>query len=160
MAVIGKIRKHSVLLLVVVAVALLAFILGDFIRPSNSGLKNFLKIGKYEISYFEYIEKYNYYSDLLRQNEAENIEYEANNYTFNEMVDSLILSKQTIPLGISVTPEELRDLMAGPNPHEYARRFSAVRRQIRYANSTRLLKQYGPIRFGNKSCLFVLRVDC
>ncbi|HQB20444.1 MAG: SurA N-terminal domain-containing protein [Bacteroidales bacterium] len=123
MAVIGKIRKHSVLLLVVVAVALLAFILGDFIRPSNSGLKNFLKIGKYEISYFEYIEKYNYYSDLLRQNEAENIEYEANNYTFNEMVDSLILSKQTIPLGISVTPEELRDLMAGPNPHEYARRF-------------------------------------
>ena len=60
---------------------------------------------------------------MLRQNEAENIGYEANNYTFNEMVDSLILSKQTIPLGISVTPEELRDLMAGPNPHEYARRF-------------------------------------
>ncbi len=123
MAVIGKIRKHSVLLLVIVAVALLAFILGDFIKPKNSGLKNFLKIGKYEISYYEYLDKYNYYSDLLRQNDADNVEYEANNYTFNEIVDSLILSKQTIPLGISVTPEELRDLMAGPNPHQYARRF-------------------------------------
>lgn len=123
MAVIGKIRKHSVILLIVVAVALLAFILGDFVRTDQSRLKDFIKIGKDQVSYYEYLDKYNYYSDLLKQQEAENIESQASSYTYNEMVDSIILSKQNSALGISVTAEELRDLMTGPNPHDYARRF-------------------------------------
>jgi peptidyl-prolyl cis-trans isomerase D len=123
MAVIGKIRKHSVILLLIVAIALLAFILGDFIKPGNSGLKEFITIDNDEISYYDYMDKYNYYSGLLKDNNAENVEYEANNYTYNEMVDSIILSKQLIPLGISVTAEELNELMAGDNPHPDARRF-------------------------------------
>lgn len=123
MAVIGKIRKHSVILLLIVAIALLAFILGDFIKPGNSGLKEFITIDKDKISYYDYMDKYNYYSGLLKENNAENIEYEANNYTYNEMVDSIVLSKQLIPLGISVTAEELNELMAGDNPHPDARRF-------------------------------------
>ena len=36
MAVIGKIRKHSGLLVVVVGIALAAFVLGDFLRPSGN----------------------------------------------------------------------------------------------------------------------------
>ena len=123
MAVIGRIRKHSVLLLIIVAVALLAFILGDFVRKRNSGAKDFIKVGSDEISYYEYLDKYNYYSDLLKKQNAENVESQASSYTYNEMVDSLILSKQTQALGISVTADELRDLMAGPNPHEYAKNF-------------------------------------
>ncbi|NLJ82903.1 MAG: hypothetical protein GX330_07240, partial [Bacteroidales bacterium] len=84
MAVIGKIRKHSVILLIVVAVALLAFILGDFVRTDQSKLKDFIKIGKDQVSYYEYLDKYNYYSDLLKQQEAENIESQASSYTYNE----------------------------------------------------------------------------
>ena len=123
MAVIGKIRQHSVILLVIVAVALLAFILGDFVKPNNRNLNDFIKIGNQSISYYEYLDKYNYYSDILKQREVENVEFEAGTYTYNEMVDSILLSQQIEPLGITVTAEELRDLMAGENPHPYARRF-------------------------------------
>jgi peptidylprolyl isomerase/peptidyl-prolyl cis-trans isomerase D len=51
------------------------------------------------------------------------VEAEANDYTFNEMVDSIIVNNQASPLGIMVTAEELRDLMAGEKPHPYAQRF-------------------------------------
>ncbi|MDD2622945.1 MAG: SurA N-terminal domain-containing protein [Bacteroidales bacterium] len=123
MAVIGKIRQHSVILLVVVAVALLAFIVGDFVKPGNKHLSEFIKIGKQNVDYYTFMDQYNYYSEILKQNGAENVEAEANNYTFNEMVDSLILQDQYRYLGITITAEEIRDLMVGPNPHQYARRF-------------------------------------
>jgi peptidyl-prolyl cis-trans isomerase D len=123
MAVIGKIRQHSVILLVIVAVALLAFILGDFVRPQNKHLSEFIVIGKDKINYYDYLDQYNYYSDLLKKNGSENVEAEAGDYTFNEMVDSIIVNNQASPLGIMVTAEELRDLMAGEKPHPYAQRF-------------------------------------
>ena len=123
MAVIGKIRQSSVILLVIVAVALLAFILGDFVRPQNKHLSEFIVIGKDKINYYDYLDQYNYYSDLLKKNGSENVEAEAGDYTFNEMVDSIIVNNQASPLGIMVTAEELRDLMAGEKPHPYAQRF-------------------------------------
>ena len=56
MAAIGSIRKHSTILLIVVAVALLAFILGDFSkRRSNTLYDKFLRISKSNISYNEYV---------------------------------------------------------------------------------------------------------
>ncbi len=128
MAVIGRIRKHSVILLTIVALALLAFIVGDLKKPSNKAYSNFISVGKTKISYPEYEDKYDHYCDLVkRQNGGAALshaeEYQLRDQIFNEIVDSVTLYSQMNALGITVTSDELRDLVAGENPNMYARRF-------------------------------------
>ena len=127
MAVIGRIRKHSVILLTIVALALLAFIVGDLKKPGNKIYSNFISIGKTKISYLEYDEKYNHYHDLIRQQNGGNLsheeEYQLRDNVYNELVDSVTLYEQMRALGITVTADEIRDLVAGENPNMYARRF-------------------------------------
>lgn len=128
MAVIGSIRKHSVILLVIVAVALLAFIVGDLKKPGNKTYSNFIQVGKTKISYMVYEDKYNRYHDLLRQQNggatmSHEEEYQLRDNVYNELVDSVLMFIQMNNLGITVTTDELRDLVAGEHPHTYARRF-------------------------------------
>lgn len=128
MAVIGRIRKHSVILLTIVAVALLAFIVGDLKKPTNKVYSNFIKVGKTKISYTEFEEKYNHYHDLVRQQNngatlSHEDEYQLRDQIYSEMVDSVTLYTQMNALGITVTNDEIRDLVAGENPNMYARRF-------------------------------------
>lgn len=128
MAVIGSIRKHSVILLIIVAGALLAFIIGDLKRPNADGNSNFIKVGKSSISYLAYANKYDHYLELLKQQNngaalTREDEYQLRDQVYNEFVDSITLYSQMKSLGISVTADELRDLVAGENPNQYARRF-------------------------------------
>ena len=75
MAAIGTIRKHSTLLLIIVALALLAFILGDLSRTGgNSKTQDqFIRVGKDNISYTEYMRQYNGYKDIMRNREGRNL---------------------------------------------------------------------------------------
>ena len=128
MAVIGRIRKHSVLLLVIVAGALLAFIIGDLKKPNADGNSNFIKVGKSSVSYMAYADKFDRYQELMkRQNNGTNLtreeEYQLREQLYNEFVDSITVFSQMNALGITVTADELRDLVAGENPNMYARRF-------------------------------------
>lgn len=128
MAVIGRIRKHSVILLVIVAVALLAFIVGDLKKPDNKTMSSFIKVGKTKISYIEFEEKYSHYHDLVRQQNngatlSHEDEYQLRDQVYSEIVDSITLYSQMNALGIMVTNDEVRDLVAGENPNMYARRF-------------------------------------
>ena len=127
MAVIGRIRKHSVILLIIVALALLAFIVGDLKKPGNKTYSSFIQVGKTKISYLEFEEKYNHYHDLVRQQNGGSLsheeEYQLRDNIYNELVDSVTLYSQMKALGITVTTDELRDLVAGENPNAYARRF-------------------------------------
>lgn len=129
MAAIGRIRKHSTILLIVVAGALLAFILGDFGRKGgNSKLQDkFIVVGKNTISYNDYMHQYNSYRDLVKEREGRNLsseeDFQLGNQLFESLVDSILLADESDRLGISVTNEETRDLVAGPNAHQYAQRF-------------------------------------
>ena len=127
MAVIGRIRKHSVILLTIVAVALLAFIVGDLKKPGNKTYSSFIQVGKTKISYLDFDNKYNYEHELYRQQNGGSLsheeEYQLRDNVYNELVDSVTLYKQLEALGITVTADEIRDLVAGDNPNMYARRF-------------------------------------
>ncbi len=129
MAAIGSIRKHSVILIVIVGVAMLAFILGDLGKnQGNAKLQDkFIQVGKDKISYNQYMHDYNAYRDLIKIREDRNLsseeDFEVGNQVFETMVDSLLLARESNALGISVTAEELRDLVAGANPHRYAQQF-------------------------------------
>jgi len=128
MAAIGSIRKHSTILLVVVAVALLAFLLGDFTRKNqgNKFYDKFITIGKENIPYPMYMNKYDGYREMYKKDGrtlSPEEDFRIGTQVYDELVDSIIFAKQAGYLGITITPEELRDLVAGPNPHPISARF-------------------------------------
>ena len=130
MAAIGTIRKHSTILLVVVALALLAFLLGDFSRSQtrNGEYMKFITVGDESVTYDNYMKKY----EELRERQKANYgtdnlppdaDFQIGLSAYEQLVDSILLAKQANYLGITVTDEELYDLVAGEYPHQYAQQF-------------------------------------
>ncbi|MCL2131872.1 MAG: SurA N-terminal domain-containing protein [Lentimicrobiaceae bacterium] len=131
MAAIGSIRKHSALLLIVVAVALLAFILGDLSRKSHRTTvsEKFIVVGKEYLSHNQFLNVYNASKEEIRGRAERALtpedDFEINRYVYNQLVDSMLFAMQLNSLGITVTADELHDLVAGPQPHQRAAQFFA-----------------------------------
>ena len=132
MAAIGSIRKHSTILLVVVALALSAFLLGDLSRSQtrNGEYMKFITVGDESVTYDNYMRKY----EELRERQKANYgmdnlppdaDFQIGLSTYEIMVDSILLAKQANYLGITVTDDELYDLVAGEYPHQLAQQFFA-----------------------------------
>jgi peptidyl-prolyl cis-trans isomerase D len=130
MAAIGSIRKHSTILLIIVAVALLSFILGDF-KKRGYGAKmeeKFIVVGKESLSHNQFVNAYNARKELVKERAGEGYslspeeDFQINEQMYNELVDSMLFAMQAKCLGITVTNDELRDLVAGPQPHPYVTR--------------------------------------
>lgn len=130
MAAIGSIRKQSTLLLIFVGVALLAFILGDFVkrRDRNQDLREkFISVGKEYVSHDKFMDLLNNYKEQAKDRAERNLtsdeEFQINEQLYSMIVDSMLIAMQGNCLGITVTNEELYDLVAGPQPHREAARF-------------------------------------
>ena len=129
MAAIGSIRKHSTLLLIVVAVALLAFLVnpGSKFFQRNNFSERFIVVGKEFLSHNQYVGAYNARKELIVERENRSLtlqeDFDVNNQLYSELVDSMLFAIQGKSLGITVTAEELHDLVAGPHPHQYAAQF-------------------------------------
>ena len=104
MAAIGKIRQHYGLLVVIIGVALLAFVFGDLLRSDRNHTVQQQKIATVngeEVS-----------SDGL--NESKNIQdYYNKLQVFNNRVTELLLKKEYEELGINVTDKEFNDIFSG-----------------------------------------------
>lgn len=116
MATLEKIRKRSVLLLIVIGVALLAFIIGDFFNSSRTLFgpdTNVAKFGKEKIEAQEFQARLN---NMQRADGGE----EASAMQTQQMLYSMILEKlnkeQYDKLGLTVTDKELSDAINGNNP--------------------------------------------
>ncbi|NOU48433.1 MAG: hypothetical protein HOO86_15425 [Bacteroidales bacterium] len=122
MAVIGKIRKQSGLLVIIIGVALAAFILGDFTKKSK---KNSVQIGivdgeeiriqDFNKLFDENVEgtKRQKQSDVLTQEDLMRVR----DNTWNQVVEKSLMGKEYDELGLVVTSEELFDQIQGANPH-------------------------------------------
>jgi peptidyl-prolyl cis-trans isomerase D len=124
MAVIGKIRKHSLLLIVVIGVALAAFVLGDLFQGGGGGrpVVNVATIGGDDISIIEFNRKFEQNADATRQqmqNErlSQDDLFRIREQTWNQILQEVIMGKELDKLGLTVTTEELFDQVQGPNPH-------------------------------------------
>jgi peptidyl-prolyl cis-trans isomerase D len=124
MAVIGKIRKHSGLLVIVIGVALAAFVLGDFFKSSPQRSNNVGEINGEQITYQEFsrevdnqinIEKQNKQKDNLTEKEAYGIRHR----TWSQIVYDIVMGDEIDNLGLDVSPEELFELVQGNNPHKF-----------------------------------------
>lgn len=129
MAAIGKIRQHYGILVIIIGLALLAFVLGDLMKSSGSRRATDLAVVNGEkISYQEFDAKVNQvvnYQKSIKGNLTRDDEYNIRTSVLNEMIQEIIMKKEYKALGLTVSDDELTDLLVGENPHTYVvRNFS------------------------------------
>ena len=128
MAVIGKIREKSTLLLIVVGGALMAFILTDLFSSRSSvfggDVENIGKINGKNIRGVEFNDRYEVILDRYKtENRGEDIPDFVNGQIRDEVwkqyLREYILDAEMDELGVVISKEELADITYGDNPHAY-----------------------------------------
>jgi peptidyl-prolyl cis-trans isomerase D len=129
MAVIGKIREKSMLLLIVIGVAMLAFVLGDLFKSGSQFFSDGNQIGEIDgveitaIEFNERLEQAVTSWEMQNGGAAADAEVRASfrDQVWNEIIQEKVLGSQFTELGISVSPEELFDMVQGNDPHPQVR---------------------------------------
>ncbi|MCM1504583.1 MAG: SurA N-terminal domain-containing protein [Muribaculum sp.] len=124
MATLEKIRKRSTLLLVIVGLALLAFIIGDFFTSGRTLFgtgTTIAKVGDEKIDIQEFSRRYEEANQRIQQqNNASRIDpamLQAE--VLNSMVQERLINQEIEALGIEVTNDELSKAMLGASAHPY-----------------------------------------
>jgi peptidyl-prolyl cis-trans isomerase D len=126
MAIIGEIRKHYWLLVAIIGVALLLFVLSDFQRKQGKQSNTIGIIAGEKIAITEFNKRVDENSEMQKANTGkENLtaeeNYQIRQQTWQQVVNEIVMNKQYDMLGVSVSVEELDDLIRGNNPHQYIR---------------------------------------
>ncbi len=119
MAALEKIRSKAVLLTVVIGLALLAFILTDFL---NSGRTFFgdgntvAKVGNTKIDAMQFQRRYETASQEMQSRGQRSIDGAVlQSQVMTQMIQEVLLNDELEALGIDVTDEEITDAMVGNN---------------------------------------------
>ncbi len=122
MATLQKIRNRAGLLIAVIGVALLAFILGDLLTSGNTFLrkyqdKAFVVDGNIVSTqqYFDRVTEWEDFQKMISNENSldENAISQIRDIVYEQMVKERLLDQQTSKLGISVSKEEINDLVHG-----------------------------------------------
>lgn len=124
MAVIGTIRKQSAFLVIIIGVALAAFVLGDFTKSRRGGSRevNVGVVDGEDITIMDFNAKVDQNIEATKQNQKKDRltsdeTFRLRNETWKQMINQILLDKEYDNLGLTVTSDELFDLLTGPNPH-------------------------------------------
>lgn len=127
MATLQKIRNHGVALIVIVGLAMLAFILGDFLNSGSSffnrNRENIATIAGHNVHYTEYenareqLEEV-YKFETGRNDFDEDLSSQLRNQVWQMMVMDYTLRDQAEKIGMDVTADELSELCIGQHPHQ------------------------------------------
>jgi peptidyl-prolyl cis-trans isomerase D len=132
MATLEKIRsKAGILVAAIIGLALLAFVLGDFLTGKSSFLFTGSKNDVGEISgksvsiqlldqkakELEEIEKLKTGKSTMDDSKSEEVKQNA----WQQIIYENVMEKEFDKLGLTVSPDELFDLIQGPNPHAIVR---------------------------------------
>lgn len=131
MAVLEKIRsKLGILASIIIGLAMLGFILSDFLGGGKSILTGerfqIAEISGKKIQYQEYDQIYNHLTDVYKFSSGKNSFSEEDiakirEESWQQLVDDYVLGNEYKKVGISVCGKELLDLAQGPNPHPFIR---------------------------------------
>lgn len=124
MAIIGNIRKHSGLVVILVGVAIAAFVIGDFSKGQGRGTTDIGSVNGENVPYIEFNEKVEKNLELQRENTGsdkitEQETYQIRQTTWNSVLRELIMGEEYEELGLTVSPEELFDQVQGKQPHRF-----------------------------------------
>lgn len=122
MATLEKIRNHAVILVIAIGVALMAFLMGDFLRQGttlfNEAKTNAIVVNGEKIKIHEYqarvdqaMENYRMQSGRSSLNDMQT--NQIRNQVYAQIVSERILDEQTRKLGLAVSPAETFDLVQG-----------------------------------------------
>lgn len=123
MAIIGEIRKHYWLLVAIIGVALLLFVLSDFQRKKGKQTNTIGVIAGEKVAITEFNNRVDENTEMQKANSGkENLtaeeSYQIRQQTWQQMVNEIVMNKQYDMLGVTVSVEELDDLVRGKNPHQ------------------------------------------
>lgn len=130
MALIGDIRKRSGLLTILIGLALALFVLGDFLSNRNMGrgrgVNTIGEINGDKMLITDYNSRVDQNLEARRINSGkENLtaeeQFQVRQQTWEQMLSEVLLQEQVSEIGVTVTTEELDDLIRGKNPHPYIR---------------------------------------
>lgn len=120
MATLEKIRKRSTMLLIVVGVALLAFIVGDFFTSGRTLFGSgttIAKVGNHKIDIQEFQRRYEQANQQYQQQNTKVDPAQLQQSVLYSMVQEQLFADELAKIGIEVTDNELTQAMLGPNPH-------------------------------------------
>lgn len=126
MAVLDKIRSKGVLLVVVVGLALLAFIVGDFLKEGstffNKSKETVAKIEGEDINIKDYTAAIDQMTEVYKIETGKSdlndeIMNQLRQSVWESMVNEKILNAEAKKLGLSVSSDELSDRLIGNNIH-------------------------------------------
>ncbi len=122
-----RIRNHGALLIAVVGIAMLAFILGDFLNSGSSffhrSRENVAVIEGNKVHYTEY-EAANeqltevYKLETGRSDFDEEMTTQLRNQVWSMLVMDYTMRAQAEKIGMAITADELKELCIGENPHQ------------------------------------------
>jgi len=127
MALIGDIRKRSGLLVIIIGVALAAFVLGDLLSNRNGprkGANTLAEINGEKILATDFNQRVDENLEARKLNSGnENLstdeQFQIRQQTWDQVVNETLLLEEVDKLGITVTTQELDDQIRGKNPHSY-----------------------------------------
>lgn len=112
MATLEKIRKKSVLLLIIIGAALIAFIIGDFLNSSRSIFGSGTTVANVDGNKIDYMAFQQRYSEFAEQNKnAQQDAATIQNQVLGTMIQEALFNEEYEALGIDVTDAELSDYM-------------------------------------------------
>ena len=124
MATLEKIRNKAGLLVLVVGLALFAFIIGDFLNSGSTYFRQsqekIAEINGEVINYQEYQQRIDDMSEVYKMQTGSSSlpeEYmtQIRQSVFDNMVQEIVLNEATEEIGMSVCPDELFDMVHGEN---------------------------------------------
>ena len=127
MATLQKIRNHGVILIVIVGLAMLAFILGDFLNSGSSffnrSRENVATIAGHDVHYTEYEAAKEQLTEVYkietgRSDFDEDLSATIRNQVWQMMLMDYSLRAEGEKIGLDVTSDELSELCIGEHPHE------------------------------------------
>lgn len=129
MAVIGKIREQSTLVLILIGGAIVAFVLSDlfgsgasvFDQTRNVAVVDGVNVSAQEFQNQVQIATENYQKNQPEEQIDENTRDAIRQQVYDQMVNQIVLTKEFDQLGLEVTTKELFDMVQGNNPHPQVR---------------------------------------
>ncbi|MDR3062068.1 MAG: SurA N-terminal domain-containing protein, partial [Dysgonamonadaceae bacterium] len=123
MATLEKIRNRAGLLVGVVGFALLAFIVGDFLKPGSTffhqNKEKIVIVDGQSIDYQEFIKKVEAMNDAYKSNYGGTLTEEQQDQirqsVYDELVGKILLDKESEKTGLTVGEEERNDMIMGKN---------------------------------------------
>ncbi len=127
MATLTNIRKHGTLLIIIVGLAMLAFILGDFLNSGSSffnrNRENIAEIEGQKVHYTEYEEAVKNLTEVYkietgRSNFDEEQTAQIRNQVWQMLLMDYTLRAEGERIGMAVNSDELSELCIGAHPHQ------------------------------------------